>query len=566
ELSAAFIYNPDLFEPATISRFADHFQNLLDGITAMPDLPLATIPLLSDPELALFDELNATESDYPRNLCLHQLVEQQAERTPDAVAVAFHDQQWTYRELDKQADAIASHLRKLGVEAETLVGLCLERSPTMLAALLGIHKAGGAYLPLDPNFPLERLAFMLSDSSTPVLVTQTSLAGLFPEYSGEIFLLDEQITTSSTQSNNGSRPAKKSRNKSDPSNLAYVLYTSGSTGKPKGVMIPHRALVNFLVSMQRQPGLNANDTLLAVTTLSFDIAGLELYLPLITGARVVIADRETASDPNLLIKEMERCDATVMQATPATWRMLIESGWEGKRNLKILCGGEALPGDLAGQLLERGSALWNLYGPTETTIWSTAYRVEKSQQGVSTGGGVSIGKPIANTQIYILDANLQPVPIGVVGDLYIGGDGLSRGYLHRPELTAERFISNPFNSTSLIYKTGDLARYLSDGNIEFLGRSDQQVKVRGFRIEVGEVEVALAEHPAVSQAAVVARQENPSEARLVAYVVAGQGAALSESKGEEEAGADQLRTFLRQKLPEYMIPSAFVTLASLPMT
>src|SRR5690606_1494212 len=319
---------------------------------------------------------------------------------------------------------------------------------------------------------------------------------------------------------------------------------------------PHRALVNFLVSMQKQPGLTAEDTLLAVTTLSFDIAGLELYLPLVTGAKVVIADKETAFDPNLLMKEIERCNATVMQATPATWRMLIESGWKGKSDLKILCGGEALPNDLADQLLQRGAELWNLYGPTETTIWSTVYQVEKSRYDIS--GGVSIGKPIANTQIYILDANLQQVPIGVIGDLYIGGDGLSRGYLNRAKLTAEKFIPHPNDSSSIIYKTGDLARWLSDGNIEFLGRSDQQVKVRGYRIEIGEIEVALAKHPSVQQSVVVVRKDKASNTTLVAYVVS--------APPKKEADVNQLRKFLRTKLPEYMIPSAFVNLDSLPLT
>ncbi|MEW6406470.1 MAG: amino acid adenylation domain-containing protein, partial [Chloroflexota bacterium] len=546
-LSATFIYNPDLFDVSTITRLAQHFQTLLDGITAAPDNPVSALPLLSGVERTLFEQLNATDADYPRDARLHQLIERQAAQTPDSIAVIFHAQQWTYRSLNQFADSIAAQLRKLEVGLNTLVGLCVDRSPQMLGALLGIHKAGGAYVPLDPMFPRERLAFMLEDSSVLVLITQTSLVSLFPGYAGKVILLDE-VNLEPFASNNGHYPPQSTRSadfsphssnqerRTDAStdapqkhtgtmqhrlrapgqmDLAYVLYTSGSTGKPKGVMIPHQALVNFLWSMQKQPGLKPTDTLLAVTTLSFDIAGLELYLPLVTGAKVVIADKETASDPNLLMKEMERCGATVMQATPVTWRMLINAGWQGKPDLKILCGGEALPSDLASQLLARGCELWNLYGPTETTIWSTLYKAKKN----ATSGAVPIGKPIANTKIHILDSNLRPVPIGVIGDLYIGGDGLSLGYLNRPELTAERFIQSPFDSSKVIYKTGDLARYLSDGNIEFLGRSDGQVKVRGYRIETEEVEVALAGHPAVRQAVVVARQENSSDARLVAYVV-----------------------------------------------
>jgi len=564
-LSAAFIYNADLFDPATITRLAEHFRNLLDGIVSVPERPISAVPLLSGSERNLLDHVNATQAEYPRDLCLSGLIEQQVARTPDAVAVAFHDWEWTYRELEDHANAVAALLRSSGVEAGTLVGLCVDRSPHMLAALLGIHKTGSAYVPLDPAFPSERLAFMLADSAAPILITQSSLTGIFSDYSGKMILLDEPLNSGLPAPGDRAGATLTVRFLSDgarshavPDDLAYVLYTSGSTGKPKGVMIPQRALVNFLLSMQKQPGLGVDDTLLAVTTLSFDIAGLELYLPLVSGAKVVIASRETASDPGLLMKEIERVQATVMQATPATWRMLIEAGWSGKPDLRILCGGEALPRDLARQLLERGCELWNLYGPTETTIWSTIYRVEQAHLDRLQGEIVPIGRPIANTRVYVLDSHLQSIPPGVTGDLYIGGEGLSLGYLNRPELTAERFIPDPFTPGSVIYKTGDLARSLPDGNLAFLGRSDQQVKVRGYRVETGEVEAALAEHPALQQAVVLARPGNSSEAELIAYVVP--------AGDQEQVNAGQLRAFLRHRLPEYMLPSRFINLDAIPVT
>ncbi len=389
---------------------------------------------------------------------------------------------------------------------------------------------------------------MVEDSSAAVILTQTDLLSELPKNSAQIISLDDPPK---------SPPTKESSHATKPDDLAYIIYTSGSTGKPKGVQIHHRAVVNFLCSMRENLGMNADDTLLAVTTLSFDIAVLELLLPLTTGARVVIASSEVAADGALLVDTISEIKATFMQATPASWRLLLEAGWQGKDDLKILCGGEALTADLAKRLLKRGTQLWNLYGPTETTIWSTIYQVTSTEnQAIS--NTVPIGRPIANTQNYILDVNLQPVPIGVIGGLYIGGDGVSHGYLNRPELTPERFIPNPFNPSRTIYKTGDLARYLPDGNIEFFGRSDQQVKVRGFRIETGEVEVALAAHPSVQQAVVVAWKERSSDASLVAYVVA--------AEGEEEADPGQLREFLQQKLPDYMVPSIFVNLNSLPLT
>jgi amino acid adenylation domain-containing protein len=351
--------------------------------------------------------------------------------------------------------------------------------------------------------------------------------------------------------------AENCASKAATSDLAYIRYTSASTGKPKGVEISHRALTNFLMSMQREPGLMADDVLVSVTTLSFDIAGLELYLPLITGACVVVVSHEVAADGALLLKALDHYRATVMQATPATWRMLIDSGWTRTSNLKMLCGGEALPRDLANQILERGGTLWNMYGPTETTIWSSTYEVKRDNEPIH------LGHPIANTQFYILDARLQPTPSGVPGELYIGGDGVALGYLNRADLTAERFLRDPFvaagngNDVARIYRTGDLARYRANGMIEFLGRADFQVKVRGFRIELGDIEAALLQHPQVRQAVAIAREDRPGDKRLVGYVI-------PESDAAPTAG--ELRAFLKERLPDYMVPAVFVILAQFPLT
>jgi amino acid adenylation domain-containing protein/thioester reductase-like protein len=549
-LAAALQYNADLFNADTIQRMLAHFHSLLKSIVSSPLRPVSSYPLLSELERRqLLIEWNNTKVDTPRDLCIHHLIADQVKRTPDAVAVQFEGERLTYRELDQRANQLSGRLMNQGVEPGILVGIFLNRSAEMLIGLLGVLKAGGAYLPLDPAFPSERLAFMLADSQASIILTQESLFSKLPEHIAHVICIDDPNQVEIAESSYGmERPV-------NPDDLAYVIYTSGSTGKPKGVQIHHGAVVNFLSSMREQLSINAEDTLLAVTTLSFDIAVLELVLPLIAGARVVIANSEVVADGALLANALIDSQVTVMQATPATWRSLLEAGWQGKEDLKILCGGEALTTDLAQQLLERGAQLWNLYGPTETTIWSTTFKVSSQLDSSKT---IPIGHPIANTQIYILDVNLGPVPVGISGDLYIGGDGVSRGYLNRPELTTERFIPNPFRPQTLIYKTGDLARYRADGNIEFLGRSDQQVKVRGFRIETGEVEAALSEHPAVRQAVVVAWRERSSDAALVAYVVP--------TQGSNEADFSQLRDFLRQKLPEYMLPSIFVTLESMPLT
>jgi amino acid adenylation domain-containing protein len=548
-LDAKFRYNPDLFGAETIARMAGHFHKLLEGIVVDQTCRISELPLLSDAEeRRILAEFNRTEFDYPRNVCLHELLAAQARHAPQAAAVQFEGQSLTYAELDGRANQLASLLRKHGVKREVLVGLCIERSLEMVVALLGILKAGGAYVPLDPAYPGDRIKYVLDDAQVKVLITQASLLSSLPPTSAALVCLDPEWTALARESD------EKVAAGASPENLAYVIYTSGSTGKPKGVQLEHCSVVNFLCSMQREPGLSAKDVLVAVTTLSFDIAGLEMYLPLISGARLVIASREQTYDGWLLAQLIERSGATVMQATPATWRLLFESGWKGNRKLKVLVGGEALSSELARELVEHCGEVWNMYGPTETTVWSTVYRVEGKDDRT-----VPIGRPIANTRTYILDANRVVVPIGVPGELYIGGDGLARGYFQRPDLTAERFVSNPFNDNpqARMYRTGDLARFLPDGNIQYLGRVDNQVKIRGFRIELGEIEAVLARHSTLQTAVVVPREDKPGDKRLVAY--------LTFVPGKETSSAN-LRAFLKESLPEYMIPSAFVMMDALPLT
>ncbi len=417
-----------------------------------------------------------------------RLVEVQVQRTPDRVALDFEGQQLTYGELDVRANQLAHALVSRGAGPGVLVGVCMDRSIEMVVAILAILKAGAAYVPLDPTYPSDRLGFMLNDSGARVLLTQEHLAARIPAGSAVFLRVDgadaPEITAASAA------PLARS---GTADTVAYVIYTSGSTGRPKGVEVLHRGVVNFLCSMQREPGLAPSDVLLSVTTLSFDIAGLELFLPLMVGARVVIAPRHIAIDGIALSRALESSGITVMQATPATWRMLVDAGWLGNKALKILCGGEALPRPLADALLGRVAEVWNLYGPTETTIWSTLHRV-----GPHTGP-VPIGRPISNTRVYVLDRLGHPVPIGVVGELYIAGEGVARGYLNRPELTAERFLPDPFtgDAGARMYRTGDLVRYSEDGSLEFLGRTDHQVKVRGYRIELGEIEAALGRFPGI---------------------------------------------------------------------
>jgi amino acid adenylation domain-containing protein len=463
------------------------------------------------------------------------------------VAVIHANQSLSYQDLNQRANQLANYLREAGVKPGKLVGLYLKRSPELLVAMLAVLKAGGAYVPLDPTYPTSRLAYMVSDAEIGLLLTHTSLEGTLPIHEVRKIFIDADWASIVRESVENPAPLVV------PTDLAYVIYTSGSTGKPKGVKINHAAVVNFLLSMIEKPGIAQKDILLAVTTLSFDIAVLELLLPLTVGAKIVIADRELTYDGKLLARLIAEQNVTIMQATPVTWELLLESGWQGSQGLKMLCGGEPLRKDLALRLLSKGSELWNMYGPTETTIWSCIEQVNHNADLIS------IGRPIANTDIYILDPYLHPVPIGVPGMLYIGGAGLSSGYLNNPGLTEDKFIDHPFKPEigQRIYMTGDLARYLPDGRIECLGRQDRQVKIRGFRIELGEIESVLSDHPAVKKAVVSFQPSNTGQKSLVAYFV---------SNEPEPPTFTELRVFLKATLPEYMLPASFMPVASIPLT
>ena len=484
--------------------------------------------------------------EYPSERCIHHLFEEQAARTPESIAAVFEDQRLTFRELDAASNRLARHLQTLGVGPETIVGICLDRSLEMLVGLLAVLKAGGAYLPLDPYYPRERIGAVIEDSAPSLILTREDIASRLGPVPCRLVCLDQ------TRAANMSESSQKPETQVSPRDLAYLIFTSGSTGRPKGVEISHRSVVNLLSSMASRPGLGPQDTLLAVTTLSFDIAVLELFLPLVVGARVVIAAREDVTDGNRLLGLLAASGATVMQATPATWRLLLEAGWNGRPQIKVLCGGEALPRDLADALLARSISVWNMYGPTETTVWSATSRVEPGPEPLT------IGPPIANTQFFVVDGSGRPVPIGVPGELLIGGDGVARGYWKQAELSAQKFIRNSLvdDATSLLYKTGDLVRYLPNGRLEFLGRLDSQVKVRGFRIETSEVEAVIVKFPGVRECVVVAREDAPGDKRLVAYLVA---EGLPQARGE-------LRGFIAAKLPEFMVPTNFVTLDALPRT
>lgn len=552
-LHFAFVYRTDLFDASTIERMTRHFCRLLEECVTQPDTRINVLPILStDERQQILEHWNDTQVTYPRVHCLHQLFEEQAERTPEAIALVYEGKQLTYRQLNQQANQLAHFLIAQGVQPGVLVGITLERSLEMVVGLLGILKAGGAYVPLDPTYPRERLAYMLRDANVPVLLTQERLLVELPASDAAVVCLDRDWTMVACHSEETPTLER------DPEHLAYVIYTSGSTGKPKGAMNTHQAICNRLLWMQEQYQLHDQDRVLQKTPFSFDVSVWEFFWPLITGARLVVARPEGHKDASYLVDVITREEISTIHFVPSMLQIFLEEpGVEACVSLqRVICSGEALSYDLQERFFERScAALHNLYGPTEAAVDVTFWACERG----SARRSVPIGHPVANTQIYILDQQLQPVPIGVAGELHIGGVQVGRGYLNRPELTAEKFIQEPFSQVpgACLYKTGDLARYLPDGTIEYLGRIDHQVKIRGLRIELGEIEAVLAEHPAVRDAVVVVKEIVPGDTRIFAYFTAYAG---------QTPDISEIRGFLGTRLPEYMVPASFVLLESMPLT
>jgi aspartate racemase len=544
-----FTYATDLFDASTVARMGAHWRALLEAMVATPERRVAELPLLTDAEREqVLVEWNDTKTRYPREASIAELFEAQAKRTPQAVALECGGEALTYREFNARANRLARYLRKQGVKAGTLVGLCVERSLEMVVATLAILKTGGAYVPLDPAYPKERIAFMLEDTGAPVLVTQSGLRERLPAYAGKLVELDgdgKQIAGESAQD----PPAQASAQ-----SLAYVIYTSGSTGRPKGTLVEQGSVVR-LVKNTNFIELGPQDVLLQFAPISFDASTLEIWGPLLNGAKLVVAPAGRLSLEELAGLIQER-GITTLWLTAALFHQMVDSHREALKGIRqLLAGGEALSVPHVRKMLEGigDNRLINGYGPTENTTFTCCHVMTADTR---IGHTVPIGRPISNTRVYILDAHQQPVPVGVVGELYAGGAGLSRGYLNQPELTAEKFVADPFNAGERLYRTGDLVRYTSEGVIEFQGRIDSQVKVRGYRIELGEIETTLSEHPAVKETVVLAREDTPGDKRLVAYVV---------GKGEAPAASD-LKEHLASRLPSYMLPAAFVTLEALPLT
>jgi amino acid adenylation domain-containing protein len=554
-------YNTDLFHPQTVTALLGRYAVLLASVTEAPETPLSALPIMdrAERELLLADAAR-TAAPPPPFPDVVSLVRAQRAARPDATAVSFGPASLTYRDLAAVVDRVAAALRAAGIGAGDRVGVLLERRPDLPAALLGVMASGAAYVPLDPSYPLARLAQIVEDADLAALLTSAPTNARLTLPAATRIMMDDLPAAPITPPNaalssNSLAPNSLAPNSLAPNSLAYVIYTSGSTGQPKGVQVGHAALANLLWSMRTRPGLAENDVLLGVTTISFDIAMLELFLPLVAGAQLVLASDAEAADGQSLRRLLRRHRVTVMQATPVTWRLLLDAGWRPDTALRMLCGGEALPRSLADALTEDGATLWNMYGPTETTIWSAACPVQPGR------GPVPIGGPIANTQLYVLDPSGQLVPPGVQGELHIGGAGVSQGYFRQPALTAERFVPDPFSAApALMYRTGDMVRRHTDGTIDFLGRLDYQVKLRGFRIELGAIEASLLQCPGVADAVVVAGRSGPAaELELWAYIAS----APSAEPAALEAAA---RRHLTSQLPLYMVPQRIISLPALPRT
>ncbi|MEH1943849.1 MAG: amino acid adenylation domain-containing protein [Nostoc sp.] len=554
-INGCFEYNADLFDADTISRMISHWQVLLESVVAQPNQQISHLPILTPAQQhQLLVEWNDTEVDYPKDKCIHQLFEEQVERTPDRVAVVFEDQQLTYRELNARANQLAHYLQKLGVGSEGNLGICIERSPLMAIALLGILKAGGAYIPIDPSYPLERKAFILNDSQMPVLLTQQHLIADLATDGIKVICIDSDWEVINQQE------IENPITTITPLDLAYIIYTSGSTGKPKGTLISHQGLVNYLSWCTKRYAVEEGVGSLVHSPLGFDLTITSLFSPLLVGRTVELLSEEQGIEA--LSEALKKSsNLSLVKITPAHLDLLkqqLSKAEIANKTRAFIIGGENLLAESITfwQDVAPDTMLINEYGPTETVVGCCVYQIPV---GKHSSGSIPIGKAIANTQLYILDQYLQPVPIGVPGELHIGGVGLARGYLNQPELTAQKFIPNPFSKKAgdRLYKTGDLVRFLVDGNIEYLGRIDNQVKIRGFRIEIGEIESVLAQHPAVKQSAIVLREDTPNDKRLVAYV---------HLESEQTLGIREIRSFLQSKLPNYTIPSTFILLNSLPLT
>ncbi|HYW21093.1 MAG TPA: amino acid adenylation domain-containing protein [Nodularia sp. (in: cyanobacteria)] len=553
-LRGVIIYNTDVFEQAIISRMLEHFKTLLSSIVANPEQRIANLPLLSEVELhQVLVEWNNTKANYPNDKCIHQLFEKQVEAQPDSIALVFGDEQLTYQELNNRSNKLAKYLQKVGVSSETLVGICISQSIEMIVGLLGILKVGGAYLPLDSSYPQERLKFMLEDAQVSVLLTQENFLKSFEYFLNPIICIDKDWKIINEENKNNFE------NSITSNNLAYVIYTSGSTGKPKGVAINHKA-VNRLVCNTNYIKFSSSDKIGQASNTSFDAATFEIWGALLNGAQLVGISKDVILSPHEFALQLRQKDISVLFLTTALFEQISRDVPQAFASLRyLLFGGESVNIRWVKKILKHGVSkhLIHVYGPTENTTFSSYYHIQELTESATF---IPIGVPINNTQIYILDSHLEPLPIGVIGELYIGGDGLAREYLNHKELTAERFITKFFNKNSKtrLYKSGDLARYLPDGNIEFLGRIDNQIKIRGFRIELSEIEAVLSEHPVVKETVVIADEDIPDNKYLVAYIVI---------KGIQVSNfASILRKFLKEKLPEYMVPKVYVAVESIPLT